>query len=103
MLPNENAHIKILNSIFEIEKKITENDTAIKRNVERIKSTFEEIGLRYYNPIGENYTETRTDCEASISGKLTSDMKIITVVKPIIFSLEDNRQSIIQKGVVIVG
>ena len=103
MTINNTEHIKILNCIFEIEKKITENDTTIKRNIDRIKNTFEELGLKYHNPIGENYSETRTDCEASISGDLSSKLKIINVVKPIIYAKSDHGYSIIQRAVVVVG
>ncbi len=100
---HEDIHIKILNSVFEIEKKLTESDNGIKRNIDRIKNIFEEIGLKYHNPIGESYSETRTDCEASISGDISSKLKIINVVKPVIYTKGEEGYSIIQKAVVIVG
>lgn len=100
---HENEHIKILNCIFEIEKKITDQDTAIKRNIERIKNSFEEMGLKYHNPVGESYSETRTDCEASISGELNANLKIVNVIKPIIYAVQNNSNTIIQRAVVVVG
>jgi hypothetical protein len=63
------------------------------------------IGLSYHNPIGETYSETRGDCDASIAGASGDNLEIIEVIKPIIFySYQENEKvikTIAQKGVVI--
>jgi hypothetical protein len=94
----------IINQLFELENKLKQEQIADKfeRNFIRIKQTFEEDGYTYHNPIGEKYTETRTDCEASITGSLGNNMKIVQVIKPIIHQLENGKSSILQKGIVIV-
>lgn len=97
-------HLKILNQLFEIEKKLENkpDSIALQRHVNRIKDQFEELGLMYSNPIGENYSETRTDCEATIAGISTQDLVITEVIKPIIWLREGAFSSIVQKGIVIV-
>ena len=35
------------------------------------------IGLSYHNPLGEIYTDTRTDCEATIAGTEVENLEII--------------------------
>lgn len=111
-------HLFVLNQIFEIENKvlkISENNTVI-RNTERLKRYFETevfsdgiefqgfsiIGLFLHNPIGEVFNETRLDCEATISGESHQSLKIIDVIKPIIFAKTVNSQIVVQKGIVIV-
>ncbi|MEY2828712.1 MAG: hypothetical protein RIQ33_570 [Bacteroidota bacterium] len=95
---------KIINQVFEIESKLKQEQIADKfeRNFIKIKQTFEENGFTYHNPIGEKYTETRTDCEASISGSVGNNMKIIQVIKPIIHHIENGKNILLQKGIVIV-
>lgn len=97
-------HLKILNQIFEIEKKIEHKPelNGLQRHVNRIKDQFEELGLIYTNPIGEPYSETRTDCEATIAGNSTNNLSIIEVIKPIISLKEGAFSTIVQKGLVIV-
>jgi hypothetical protein len=93
----ENQHLRIINQVFDIERKSAQN-AAILRHIERIRSTFEEMGYQIYNPSGEPYNETRTDCEASIAGSKVDNLVVAEVIKPIV-----RRQGvIIQKGVVIV-
>ncbi|MCU0352227.1 MAG: hypothetical protein MUD08_00590 [Cytophagales bacterium] len=97
-------HAKIINQLFEIEKKVNgkPENASIQRNIDRIKNTFEEIGLYIYNPMGESYNETRTDCEATIAGTATDDLKITSVIKPVIFEKSTVGNRIVQKGVVVV-
>lgn len=100
----------ILNQLFEIENKLKaiNESNSIQRNLDRIKDYFETDALSdgqgfiYYNPLGESYNETRTDCEASISGSSHENLEIIEVLKPIIYFKYANTQTIIQKAVVIV-
>ena len=103
-------YLTILNQIFEIENKLrnVQEQNSIQRNIDRLKDFFatealtDGQGLSYYNPIGESYDETRTDCEASISGSSPENLEIIEVLKPIIYFKYANTQTVIQKAVVIV-
>ena len=88
---------RIINQVFDIERKSTQN-APILRHIERIRTVFEEMSYQIHNPSGEPYTETRTDCEASIAGAKIENLVVAEVIKPIV-----RRQGmIIQKGVVIV-
>lgn len=108
----------VLNQIFEIENKLLKiaDHNSIIRNTERLKSYFETevfsegieyqgfsiIGLFLHNPIGETFNETRLDCEATIAGDSHENLKIIDVIRPIIFAKTGNSQIVVQKGIVIV-
>lgn len=96
--------LQIVNQVFDMEKKLEKGNapTSIKRNIRRIKSSLEDMGIHYHNPIGEAYKETRTDVEATISGNFSHRMFITEVIKPIITKREGNLQQIVQNGVVIV-
>ena len=110
------AYLDFMNQIFEIEKKSAnlKEENSIQRNVNKIKGILEEeffkgsstIGLTYHNPIGESYSDTRTDCEATIAGAEVENLEIIEVIKPIIFySYKENENTfkiIAQPAVVIV-
>lgn len=92
--------VNIINQVFEIEKKTAGGN--INRNLDRIKTELEELGYFYHNPSGEKWDETRTDCEANITGKLRSKMIITDVVKPLIHQTENGAKKIIQKAIVVV-
>ncbi len=96
--------IYIINQVFEMQAKIKDCGLAaqFERNFSRMFNLFEEEGYLMQDPTGEAYTEARTDCEASISGRLSSKMKITRTVKPIIYQRKDNNLQLLQKGVVIV-
>lgn len=110
------AYLDFMNQIFEIEKKATnlKDENSIQRNINKMKGIMEEeffkgtttIGLSFHNPLGETYTDTRTDCEATISGTSVENLEIIEVIKPIIFySYQENDKTmkvIVQPAVVIV-
>jgi hypothetical protein len=110
------AYLDFMNQIFEIEKKVTnlKEENSIQRNLNKMKGILEEeffkgspiIGLSYQNPLGENYSDTRTDCEATIAGTGVDNLEIIEVVKPIIFFAyqedEKVKKVIVQPAVVIV-
>ncbi len=107
------AYLDLVNQIFEIERKATniKEDNSIQRNIIKINGLLEEgffkdVGLTYHNPIGESYTDTRTDCEATIAGAEVENLEIIEVIKPIIFySYKENENTfkiIAQPAVVIV-
>lgn len=110
------AYLDFMNQIFEIEKKASnlKEENSIQRNLNKIKGILEEeffkgssnIGFTYHNPLGESYSETRTDCEATISGTGVDNLEIIEVIKPIIFysyqEEEKVKKIIVQPAVVIV-
>lgn len=106
-------YLDMLNQIFEVEKKINliQEPNSVHRNLNRLKEIFEHefpnpmgsaVGLVYHNPIGEDYSETRTDCEASIAGTGTENLKIKEVIKPIIYSQEGGIKRLVQKGIIVV-
>ena len=110
------AYLDFMNQIFEIEKKSAnlKEENSIQRNLNRMKGILEEeffkgsstIGLTYHNPIDESYSDTRTDCEATIAGTGVENLEIIEVIKPIIFYAYQENEKIIkvivQPAVVIV-
>lgn len=107
------VYLDLINQIFEIDKKSSniKEENSIKRNINKIKSIvefelFPDLGFAYHNPIGEEYSETRTDCEATISGTNCDNLEIVEVIKPIIFCAATNghqsHKSIVQKAVVVV-
>jgi len=109
------AYLDFMNQIFEIEKKAgnLKEEHSIQRNINKMKGIMEEeffkgsatIGLSYHSPLGETYSETRTDCEATISGTGSENLEIIEVIKPIIYySYQDNEKVmkvIVQPAVVV--
>ena len=103
-------YVTILNQLFEIENKLNkvQEQNSIQRNLDRLKDFFatevlpDSQGLSYYNPIGESYDETRTDCDASISGEGHENLEIMEVLKPFIYVEFGNTKMIIQKAIVIV-
>ncbi len=124
-VPNKTAirlpqpYLDLINQIFEIEKKAAqlEETNSIQRNINRINSIIEDelfkgkeedvsYRVTYYNPINENFNDTRTDCDAKIAGSGTENLQITEVIKPIIYcSYLDNGKtvkSILQKAIVIV-
>lgn len=110
----EQKFLDLINQVFEIEKKSSQmqEQNSISRNVNRIRELIENeffshvnqehtVGFIYHNPIGESYNETRTDCEASISGTSTDNLEIIEVIKPIIFLKQGGIKRMVQKAVVV--
>ena len=110
------AYLDFMNQIFEIEKKPAnlKEENSIQRNLNKMKGILEEeffkgsstIGLTYHNPLGESYSDTRTDCEATISGTGVENLEIVEVIKPIIFYAYHENEKVIkvivQPAVVIV-
>lgn len=104
MNKNYSVLCNIINQLHNIESKCIELDESgkIGRRFDRLKSQFQELNLFIHSPIHEAYDDTRLDCEASIAGDKISDLKIVEVIKPIIYHRDEQENSIIQKGVVIV-
>ena len=97
--------LNIINQFFEIERKLQAGtgSESFSRNFDRIRRYFEEMGYRIHNPAGEPYNETRTDCEASISGDSVENLRIREVIKPVVVLLQNGQATIVQKAVVIVA
>lgn len=95
------AHI--INQLFEMQAKIKDAglSASFERNFNRLFSMFEEDGFIIQDPTGEAYTESRTDCEASISGKMSEKMKITRTLKPVIYQKKEEGIQLLQKAVVI--
>jgi hypothetical protein len=99
-----NFSVQIINQLFEIQHKIKEtgHTAGFERNFNRLLSLFEEEGFIIQDPTNEIYSDSRTDCEASISGELASKMKITKTLKPVIYKKTGNAVQLLQKAVVIV-
>jgi hypothetical protein len=109
-------YLDFVNQIFELERKVNnlQEENSLIRNINKIKILIEEelfkgnstIGLSYHNPMGEEYSETRTDCEATIAGDRSDNLEIIEVIKPIIYysytDYDKVMKIIVQPAVVIV-
>lgn len=97
-----------MNQLYEIEQKLKRaGDTLnLQRNVGKMKDAFGEFGLVYEDPMGQTFKETRTDLEATISGKGTENLVVVEVIKPIIRIVAREGASelskVIQKGIVVV-
>jgi len=99
-----NNTLQVINQLFEIQYKIKELGQAasFERNFNRLAATFEEDGFIIQDPTNEAYNDSRTDCEASIVGTMSSKMKITKTLKPIIYKKADGAVQLIQKAVVLV-
>lgn len=99
------AILTIANAQFNLEKKLAQSvgDGMANRQVARIKNALESLGLHIQDPQGEVYNETRTDLEASIDGPSTENLRVVSVIKPIIFFKEEQKLLLVQRGVVIVS
>lgn len=96
--------LQTLNNLYDIERKLTMHGDPgnIARNVDKVKDAFRNEGLFYEDPLGEPFSETRTDLEASISGSRTEDLYVSEVIKPIIRFGEQEFSRVVQKGIVVV-
>ena len=91
----------IINQLFEIEKKATEQNLDIfERNLNRIQHELEELGYKIINPIGNQYDERDASIEANILNP--SAKKITKVLKPVIYKIQNDNYVLLQKGIVIV-
>jgi uncharacterized protein YajQ (UPF0234 family) len=91
----------IINQLFEIEKKATEQNLDIfERNLNRIQHELEELGYKIINPIGNQYDERDASIEANILNP--NAKKITKVLKPVIYKMQNDNYTLLQKGIVIV-
>jgi hypothetical protein len=88
---------EVINQLSALETKLNNNEE-YQRYFIRCKQSFEEMGISYYSPVNEKYSETRTDIEANITGTETKNMIITQVIKPVI--VHDG--VVTQRGIVIV-
>jgi len=95
--------LSIINQLWEITVKSEANgyDT-IQRNLRRINAELEEMGYTIIDPIGRGYKITDTDIEANIAASLSEDSKVVKVLKPIIYHVENGQNTLVQKGIAIV-
>lgn len=95
--------LQIINQLFDMQTRLKEAGTLqpLERNFTRLSAIFEEDGFIIQDPTGEAYSETRTDCEASISGRIGSNMKITRTIKPIVYQQKEGALQLLQKAVVI--
>jgi len=96
--------IYLINQFFEIQQKTKSRDLDfLDRNFTRLEEKLEEMGFTIMDPLGEKYKETRTDLSAHIVSENTSNLKVIEVIKPIIYKEQDGKLELVQIGNVIVG
>lgn len=98
------AFLQIINQVFEIQEKMKGEPISekLERNFNRLHHLFEEEGYGLINPLGEKYSESRTDCEASIVGNQSKNLVITQVIKPVIYHTQNGQRTVVQKGIVIV-
>ena len=96
--------LQVLNNLCDLDRKLSIHGDPgnAKRNVERIKETIENIKVFYEDPMGQSFSETRTDLEATITGEGSDNLKVVEVIKPIIRVGDRNFSRVVQKGIVIV-
>ena len=95
---------RMANLVFELEKKLTDNNSpGLKRTVQRMRDVLDEAGILILNPMGEPYQETRTDLEANIVTPAKGVLYIVDVIKPVLYTQDQQGKALLQKGVVIVG
>jgi len=92
------------NLVFELEKKLgPEQSTGVKRIVAKMVQVLEEENLMVLNPLGEAFTETRTDVEGTIVGEARGKLHITEVIKPVVYCKQNGKNMLVQRGVVLVG
>lgn len=103
LLEKQEQLLRVINQVFDLEKKSSQKEelAVVRRNLSRIKDAFSDMGVHWSDPLGEPYSDTRTDCEASIAGESLENLRITEVMKPIVWMKDPSGNFIIQKGVVI--
>ena len=96
--------LQTLNQLYDIERKVAlHGDTGgVSRNIERIKDAFSTEKLFYEDPMGQEFSETRADLEASIAGEGVDHLVVTEVIKPVIRYGDSSYSRVVQKGIVIV-
>lgn len=96
--------LQTLNHLYEIERKLALHGDpgGATRNVQRIKEAFSDEGIFFEDPMGQPFSETRSDLEASIAGSSSDNLVVSEVIKPIIRYGKPSYSRVIQKGIVVV-
>lgn len=96
--------LQTLNNVYDVERKLSVHGDPgnIRRNVERIKEAFESERVFYEDPMGQAFSETRTDLEASITGIEAEDLIVVEVIKPVVRVGDRAFSRVVQKGIVVV-
>lgn len=98
-------HVQLCNQLAELDLKAQQDAqlSSIARNLKRMRHNLEELGYRYHIPLGEAYSEGRSDCDANLLDGAGGDTLHITkVLKPAVYREENGSTSLLQKAVVIV-
>ncbi len=105
MPTSEKTICNILNQLHALQMRCESkmDKDRIRRQFERIYRSFEDLGYFIKNPLGEDYDLTRLDCEASIAGDTMDNLKIVEVIKPIVYFRNGGGNQIVQPAVVIVS
>lgn len=100
----DRAILTLINQLADLDQKINRISDAdsLRRHMTRIRDTLAEMSYAYEIPLGERFSETRTDVEAHIAGESTADLRIVQVIKPVIRYRIGMTSRVVQKGVVVV-
>lgn len=95
-----------LNQVYELEQRIAKQGDScnLRRNIDRLKDAFEELGLVYEDPMGQRVNETRTDLEVSIAGIGTENLIVVEVIKPVIRAVDRGMpgfSKVVQRGIAV--
>lgn len=93
-----------LNQLYDIERKLMlhGDGAGILRNIERLKDAFAAESFFYEDLMGQAFSETRADMEASIAGESAENLVVAEVIKPVIRYGDKTYSRVIQKGIVVV-
>ena len=96
--------LTLINQIFDLQRKVErmEQGRSLHRNLRRMSESLAEMGFTWHDPTGEPYDETRTDCEASIAGDSSQNLRIVETLKPIVRLTHGRHPQLIQRAVVVV-
>ncbi|HSC37500.1 MAG TPA: hypothetical protein VLD19_06515 [Chitinophagaceae bacterium] len=102
---SQQSWIKMANLVFELEKKTARSEAlpGVQRTISRMQQVLEEAGLLILNPLGEAFSDTRTDVEATLVGALHDKLTITEVLKPIVYMNQEGKNTLVQRGVVLAG
>ena len=96
--------LTILNNLYDIQRKASKDSDPhnILRNVEKITESLIEQQIYFEDPLGQPFSETRTDLEATIAGSNLENLIVVEVIKPIIRVGNSQISTVVQKGIVVV-
>lgn len=96
--------LQTVNNLYELQRKLALHGDPgnAARNVERIRGLLCEQGVSYEDPMGQSFSETRTDLDATISGASTENLAVVEVIKPVVRVDFQGISKVVQRGVVVV-